>query len=57
LALFNPIIKELKEVLPHYEQPYIVDHSKFENAFGNNSTPHKTAIRETISWYRNNLIF
>ena len=52
MALFNPIIRELKEVLPNNEQPYVVDHSKFENAFGNNSTPHKSAIRETISWYK-----
>jgi len=34
MALFNPIIRELKEVLPNNEQPYVVDHSKFENAFG-----------------------
>ncbi len=52
MALFNPIIRELKEVLPNNEQPYIVDHSKFENAFGNNPTPHKQAISETISWYK-----
>lgn len=52
MALFNPIIKELKEVLPYYESPYTVDHSKFEKAFGNHSTPHETAIKETISWYK-----
>ncbi len=52
MSLFNPIIKELKEVLPNYELPYTVDHSKFEKAFGNHSTPHETAIRETINWYR-----
>ena len=52
MALFNPIIRELKEVLPNNEQPYTVDHSKFENTFGNNPTPHKQAISETISWYK-----
>ena len=52
MALFNPIIRELKEVLPLNEQPYVVDHSKFENAFGNNSTPHNSAIKETIGWYK-----
>jgi len=52
MALFNPIIKELKEVLPYYESPYTVDSSKFEKAFGNHSTPHETAIKETISWYK-----
>jgi nucleoside-diphosphate-sugar epimerase len=52
MAIFNPIIKELKEVLPHYESPYIVDHSKFEKAFGNHSTIHQEAIKETVNWYK-----
>lgn len=52
MALFNPIIKELREILPNYELPYVVDHSKFESTFGNHSTPHKIAINETITWYK-----
>jgi len=52
MALYNPIIKELKEVLPNYQLPYVVDHSKFEKSFGDQSTPHKTAIKETIAWYK-----
>jgi nucleoside-diphosphate-sugar epimerase len=52
ISRFNPILKELKEVLPSYEQPYVVDHAKFEKAFGNCSTPHETAISETISWFK-----
>lgn len=56
IALFNPVVKELKEVLSNYEQPYIVDHSKFEKAFGNPSTPHETAISETIKWYKTHFL-
>ena len=52
MALFNPVIKELKEVLPNYEKPYVVDHTKFEQAFGNHSTPHEKALKETVDWYR-----
>lgn len=52
MALYNPVIKELKEVLLNYQLPYVVDHSKFESTFGNNSTPHKIAIKETITWYK-----
>ena len=52
IALFNPVVKELKEVLPGYERPYIVDHGKFEKIFGNPSTPNETAIIETIHWYK-----
>jgi nucleoside-diphosphate-sugar epimerase len=52
MALYNPVIKELKEVLPNYQLPYVVDHSKFEKTFGDHSTPHKTAIKETVEWFR-----
>ncbi len=52
LSIFNPIVKELKEVLPAYENPYVVDHSKFERMFGNHSTPHEKAISETVNWYK-----
>lgn len=52
LSMFNPIVKELKEVLPSYEVPFVVDHSKFENRFGNHSTPHDLAIKETVEWFR-----
>jgi nucleoside-diphosphate-sugar epimerase len=54
LSRFNSIIKELKEVMPTYEKPYLVDHSKFEKSFGNSSIPHKEAISETVKWYKKN---
>ncbi len=56
LATFNPVIKELLEVMPTYNNPYIVDHSKFQNVFGSEATPHKEAIKETVSWYKNNYL-
>jgi nucleoside-diphosphate-sugar epimerase len=52
LSRFNPIIKELKEVMPTYEKSYLVDHSKFQNVFGFEATPHKEAIKETVNWYK-----
>ena len=51
MSWFNPTIKELREALPFFEKPYIVDHSKFARLFGNHSTPHIEAIRETVDWY------
>jgi len=54
LSRFNPVIKELREVMPTYEKTYLVDHSKFENSFGNSSTPHSEALIETIAWYKKN---
>jgi nucleoside-diphosphate-sugar epimerase len=52
LGLFNPMIKEVKEMMYEWEHPYIVDHSKFEQAFGIDVTPHKEAIKETVAWFR-----
>lgn len=53
VGLFNPMARETVEMMYEFEEPFIVDHSRFEAAFGNGVTPHKEAIRETIAWYRN----
>jgi nucleoside-diphosphate-sugar epimerase len=55
LGLFNPMLKEMKEMMYEWEQQYIVDHAKYEDRFGNDSTPHEIAIRETVEWYRASL--
>jgi nucleoside-diphosphate-sugar epimerase len=52
LGLFNPFAKEIKEMMYEWEQPYIVDHSRFEAVFGTNATPHARAAKETAAWYR-----
>lgn len=52
MGLFNPTIRELKEMLYTFERPYVVDHSRYARAFGDHSTPHPVAIRETLDWYR-----
>ncbi len=52
LYKINPIVKELKEVMPTHENPYLVDHSKFKNFFEFEATPHKKAIKETVHWYK-----
>ncbi len=52
LALFNPLMREIKEILYQFEEPFIMDHSKFQRAFGAKTTPHREAIRETLEWFR-----
>lgn len=52
LGLFNPIIREVKEMIYQFEEPFIVDHSKFVRAFGDISTPLDDALRATIDWYK-----
>jgi nucleoside-diphosphate-sugar epimerase len=51
LGLFSSMMRELKEISYEFEQPFIVDHQKYERVFGCDSTPHREAIRRTISWF------
>jgi nucleoside-diphosphate-sugar epimerase len=52
LGLFNPGIRETIEMLYEFEEPFVVDHSKFERAFGEHATPLEEAIGDTVRWYR-----
>jgi nucleoside-diphosphate-sugar epimerase len=52
MGLFNLGIRETIEMLYEFEEPFVVDHSKFEEAFGEHATPLKEAIGETVRWYR-----
>jgi nucleoside-diphosphate-sugar epimerase len=52
-GLFSPPARELVEMMYEFEQPFIVDSSKFEHTFGMKATPIREAIRETVVWYRN----
>jgi nucleoside-diphosphate-sugar epimerase len=52
IGLFNPGIRETIEMLYEFEEPFVVDHSKFEKAFGEHATPLKEAIADTVRWYR-----
>lgn len=52
LAAVNPTLRAVRQVVYQLEQPFVVDHSKFERAFGARTTPHAEAIRHTVAWYR-----
>jgi nucleoside-diphosphate-sugar epimerase len=52
IGLFNPGIRETIEMLYEFEEPFVVDNSKFEQAFGEHATPLKEAIDDTVRWYR-----
>jgi nucleoside-diphosphate-sugar epimerase len=52
MGLFNPGMRELIEMLYEFEEPFVIDYSKFEQAFGEQATPLKEAIGETVRWYR-----
>lgn len=52
MALFNPMMRELAEMQYEFAEPFIVDHSRFAQAFGNHATPLEAAIGATVAWYR-----
>ena len=52
IGLFNRPVRELREMLYEFEEPFILDHSRFEKAFGQIATPLPEAIDATLEWYR-----
>jgi len=51
-GLFIPEAKESVEMMYEFEQPFIVDSSKFEKTFGMHATNMKDALKATVVWYK-----
>lgn len=49
MGLFNPIMKELVEMLYQYDRDYNFDSSKFENTFHFKATPIDEGIKQVIA--------
>jgi nucleoside-diphosphate-sugar epimerase len=54
VGLFNGNVRELKEMLYEFEEPFVVDDSRFKAAFGDIATPLTEAIDTTVAWFRAN---
>jgi nucleoside-diphosphate-sugar epimerase len=53
LGLFNPILRELPELAYEFDQPFVLDTTKYQSTFGADTTTSlATAIRATVSWYQ-----
>jgi nucleoside-diphosphate-sugar epimerase len=52
LGLVNPMLRELAETYYQFDQPFILDTSKYETAFGTAGTPLPAAVAATVAWYR-----
>jgi nucleoside-diphosphate-sugar epimerase len=52
LGLVNPLLREVAEMLYEFNEPFVVDSSKFVQAFGDIATPHREAVRQTLEWFR-----
>jgi hypothetical protein len=51
MGLFDPIMNELKEMMYQWDRPFIVSHEKYAKAFGDDSTPHREAVKTTLAWF------
>jgi len=52
LGLFNPLMRELAEMAYEFEEPFVLDTSKYQSTFGASTTTLATAIAATVAWYR-----
>jgi nucleoside-diphosphate-sugar epimerase len=52
LGLFNPAIRETIEMLYEFEEPFVLDDSRFKQEFGDHATLLREAIQRTVRWYR-----
>ncbi len=54
LGRFNADLREVLEMIYQFEEPFVVDGSKFSQAFGCQATPLPAAIQVTVDWWREN---
>jgi nucleoside-diphosphate-sugar epimerase len=54
-GLFIPAARESVEMMYEFTKPFVVDHRKFSQTFGDIFTPHKDAVKATVAWYREHL--
>ena len=52
LGLVNPMLRELAEMSYEFDEPFILDTSKYQAAFGAAGTPLAGALAATVAWYR-----
>lgn len=52
VGLFNPGARETVEMLYEFEQPFVVDSSRFSAAFGDIHTSLDEGLARTLAWYR-----
>jgi nucleoside-diphosphate-sugar epimerase len=53
LGTFKPVLRELAEMAYEFEEPFVLDTTKFQSAFGVVGTSLDVAVATTVSAYRN----
>jgi nucleoside-diphosphate-sugar epimerase len=52
LGLASPMMRGLAEVSYQFDEPFVLDTSKYESVFGVTGTPLADAVAATLAWYR-----
>ncbi|HEV2639505.1 MAG TPA: NAD-dependent epimerase/dehydratase family protein [Actinocrinis sp.] len=52
LGLVSPMMRGLAEMAYEFQEPFLLDTTKFRSVFATVPTPLPTAITDTIAWYR-----
>jgi nucleoside-diphosphate-sugar epimerase len=52
MGLVSPLMRGLAEMAYEFEEPFVLDTTRFESVFGTATTPLATAITDTVAWYR-----
>ena len=52
MGLVDPTVRELVEMAYEFEEPFIVDSTKFQTKLGMTATPIQHAIAQTVEWYQ-----
>ena len=52
LGLVSPMMRGLAEMSYEFDDPVVLDTSKYDAAFDTIPTPLATAVGETIAWHR-----
>ncbi len=52
LGLVNPMLRGLAELSYQFDEPFILDSSKYESAFGAAGASLADAVAATVAWYR-----
>jgi nucleoside-diphosphate-sugar epimerase len=52
LGAFNPLLRELVEMSYQFDEPFVLDTTKYQLTFETSPTPLAAAVTTTIDWYR-----
>jgi nucleoside-diphosphate-sugar epimerase len=52
VGLFMPVLREFPEMWYEFAEPYVLDSSKIQRAFGLRPTPLEESVPATVEWFR-----